>query len=372
MTNPLTIFLFSCVLGLIAHGAHAQPYTGEQSLEHLRAAITEHKEIVRAGGWRAVPQWTSTQMMPTKAQHQAARQRLIVSGDWPRNDQSVDGGQHLAAAVGRFQARHGVLANGELNAQTITEMNVSAFERLRQLQVGLERATELAQQVTSDRYVLVNIPAQELVAVQSTRVELVSAVIVGHASRPTPAMQARITGVSFHPVWNVPPGIARKDFYPMLTKNPGYFERQNIQILKWGDEQALTAQQVVEQGLPVQQVRFRRGPDANNPLGRIRINMPNAQAIFLHDTPSTPMFGWPDRSFSSGCVRVSRIVELATWVLRDSHWTASQTTQALRTGKSMQVAAASTVPVHLVYLTAWADDSGRAHFRDDLYRLQGH
>lgn len=372
MAKRLTTFLFTAVLGLALPSAHAQPYTSEQALHQLRVAIFQYRDIVSAGGWHRVPRWTDMQTAPTQPQRRAVKQRLLVSGDWLPENKNTLNDQQFESAIRRFQARHGVLANGELNAQTIAVMNVSALERLQQLKAGLERARALAGEVSSERYVLVNIPAQELVAVESGSVELVSAVIVGHSSRPTPAMQARITGVTFHPVWNVPLGIASKDFYPKLRNNPGYFARHNIQILQWRDGQQLTAQQVVDRGLAVEQIRFRRGPDAKNPLGRVRIDMPNAEAIFLHDTPSTPMFGWPDRSFSSGCVRVSRVVELASWVLSGAHWSPQQTTRALHAGQSRQVSAENTVPVHLVYLTAWADESGQAQFRDDLYRIEKH
>jgi len=372
MMNRLFVFFVTCVLSFALHIAHAQPYTSDQALHQLRVVIAQYQDIVAAGGWSGVPRWSDTQTAPTDAQRQAVKQRLLVSGDWLRGAKGISADQQFENAIRQFQARHGVLANGELNAQTIAVMNVSAFERLQQLKAGLIRALKLADEVDSERYVLVNIPAQELVAVSGGSVELTSAVIVGHSSRPTPAMQGRIRGVTFHPVWNVPLGIARKDFYPLLRKNPGYFERQNIQILQWSDGKQLSAQQVVDRGLAVEQIRFRRGPDLKNPLGRVRIDMPNAQAIYLHDTPSTPMFGWPDRSFSSGCVRVSRVVELASWVLRGAQWSPLQTTRALKARQTLQVRAESSVPVHLAYLTAWANELGQAQFRDDLYGLENH
>ncbi len=354
-------FLLAGLLPLVCMTAvQANPYTSEHALQSLRDAISQLSIVVNRGGWSPVPVWTGQQTGTTDAQLQAVHRRLLVSGDWIADS--------TERSLQRFQRRHGLLANGYLNRETIAALNIPASQRLRELEAALGKAVRLKGEIRSKRYVLVNIPAQELVAVTAGQTDLVSAVIVGHASRPTPEMKASITGVTIHPAWNVPPGITRNDLMPLLQKNPQYFEREDYEILRWRDGQQVSPLDAKNQRLTVNQIRFRRPPGPRNPLGRVRIDMPNAQSIFLHDTPATRMFGWPNRSFSSGCVRVSRIVELANWILKPDGWQPQQTSDLLRGRQTVRIGATSAVPVHLVYLTAWVSADGQVNFRKDLYR----
>ena len=55
----------------------------------------------------------------------------------------------------------------------------------------------------------------------------------------------------------------------------------------------------------------RQKPGPMNALGRVKINMPNPYAIYLHDTPSKWAFARTDRALSHGCIRVKDIAALA-------------------------------------------------------------
>ena len=113
-----------------------------------------------------------------------------------------------------------------------------------------------------------------------------------------------------------------------------------------------------------------RDPGARNALGRVKFFLPNEQDIVVHGTPARELFNRTLRAFSSGCIRVARIMELAEYLLKleggDSYRDFSD---ALRTGETRRIKLATPIPIHIVYLTAWADADGQTHFRDDIYSL---
>ena len=50
----------------------------------------------------------------------------------------------------------------------------------------------------------------------------------------------------------------------------------------------------------------------------MKINFPNKDSVYLHDTPLKSLFGKATRFESSGCVRVHNVEQLVEWILRDT------------------------------------------------------
>jgi murein L,D-transpeptidase YcbB/YkuD len=166
----------------------------------------------------------------------------------------------------------------------------------------------------------------------------------------------------------VPASIVRSDLYPKFRSDPAYFKRRNFRVYAAGSTEPIAPGTVVSRGLTPNQVRLVQQPGPSNSLGRIRIDMPNAQSVFLHDTPIPRLFGWPGRLFSAGCVRVARVVELAAWLIDDtSRGNLQPISSALRQSDPVNFRLSRKVPVHFVYLAAWVDASGRVQFRPDVY-----
>ncbi len=57
--------------------------------------------------------------------------------------------------------------------------------------------------------------------------------------------------------------------------------------------------------------RMRQQAGSRNALGLYKFNTPNKRAIYLHDTPSKGLFNDDFRAYSSGCIRVEHVEELA-------------------------------------------------------------
>jgi murein L,D-transpeptidase YcbB/YkuD len=349
------------------------PYVSAETIAALQAAITRYRAIVQAGGWPQVPHDRTLRVNDSGDAVRRLRHRLLISGDLTvrsRRDWHFDADVELAVA--RFQMRHGLSLTGFIDSRTRRALNVPAHERLRQLEINLARLNELMKVNKADRYVLVNVPAYQLQAVDGGRLALQSNVVVGKPARETPSVSALIKELNFYPYWRVPDSIASKDLIPQIRKDPSYFFKENFSLLKtWGAE-PFEPSQIDWMSPEIRNYKFRQDPGRNNALGVVRINMPNKHTVYLHDTPLKQLFSRSARAFSSGCVRVEKVLDLAGWLLqKNEDWNPLRVQVTVAQGQSEDVKLKKPVPVHFVYVTAWATGRDIAHFRRDIYRRDG-
>lgn len=342
----------------------------------LDAAIEHHRRIVADGGWPAMPRHKGAWLRPGARDERVPllRRRLAISGDFRgRRDDGWQFDDELEAALKRFQVRHGLRPNGVVDVATHNALNVPADERLATLQVNSLRIRTFYERVRDmPRYVIVNVPSFDLQAVRGGRVELYSKVIAGREAAQTPTVEAKIRGLNFFPYWHVPDSIARRDLIPAVMKDPEYLRREHIRALTDWKGEELDTTYIDWSMVDTEKVKFRQDPGDHNALGLVRIDMPNEHIVYLHDTPLKKLFGRSSRSFSAGCVRVERIIDLATWLVADDPtWNRARVDSILAGGIAEDVVLTEPVPVHFVYLTAWANGGGEAHFRPDLYRRDG-
>ena len=358
---------------MMSEMAITAPLLSPQTIAGLRAAIDRYQAIVLHGGWPALPDGPALRPGDSGDRVSILRHRLAMTGDL-----RVQGGspwqfdRYLEEAVAHFQARHGLRVTGFVDRRTQTALNVPATARLRQLQVNMARIADLEPVTKADRYVLVNIPNFELQAVEKGTLALSSAVVVGKPDRESPVVSAKIIELNFYPFWRVPDSIAAKDLIPQLRKDPSYFDREHFSVLKTWGTPPLDVSRIDWQSPEVVNYKFRQDPGPWNALGVVRINMPNVHTVYLHDTPLKQLFGQSSRAFSSGCVRVERVLDLGAWLLSgEPDWPAERVRNAAHQGLSIDVKLKKQVPVHFVYVTAFAREDGLAIFRPDIYRKDG-
>ena len=203
----------------------------------------------------------------------------------------------------RFQRRNGLRPTGRIERSTYPALNMTVDERLAQLRINLGRIRELMATPTEERYVLVNVPAFQLEAVESYEVQQRHRVIVGRTERQSPSVKATIRALNFFPYWRVPDSVAHLDLIPRLKKEPDYLQKEKIRVLT-GRQRELDPQTVDWNSPDAQKLKFRQDPGPQNALGLVRIDMPNAHNVYMHDTPMKPLFKQRSRAFSAGCVRV--------------------------------------------------------------------
>jgi murein L,D-transpeptidase YcbB/YkuD len=187
-----------------------------------------------------------------------------------------------------------------------------------------------------------------------------------------PVFSAIMTYLVVTPYWNVPTSIAVEDILPELQKDVAYLAHRGIRVLQnWGpDAPELDPATVNWHAYHANRFpfRLRQDPGPNNALGRIKFMFPNPFAVYLHDTPNRSLFKRVQRDFSSGCIRVEAPFVLADFVLTgDQRWTPDALTEATENGETRTIRLKQPVSVHLLYMTAWADETGVIQFRRDIY-----
>jgi murein L,D-transpeptidase YcbB/YkuD len=352
-------------------GTSNLPILSSQTPDLIEVAMDDYRAIVASGGWPVVPANEKLQLGATSPTIPILRKRLMISGDLPPAsgeaqtfDSWVDG------AVRRFQLRHGLPADGVLGKYTYAAMNIPASIRLGQLETNLVRLRAMSGYL-GDRYVMVNIPAAQIEAVELGQVVQRHTAIVGKIDRQTPVLNSNIYEIIFNPYWTAPKSIIQKDIIPLMRKDPDYLVDNHIHIYdSKGDE---IAPQTIDWSTDdAAEYMFRQDPGKINAMASVKINFHNPHAVYMHDTPQQGLFGQIERFHSSGCVRVQNVRDLVTWILKDTPgWGRQQIEQVVATGANTPVEVTNPVPVYFTYVTAWSVQKGVVEFRDDIYHRDG-
>jgi murein L,D-transpeptidase YcbB/YkuD len=276
----------------------------------------------------------------------------------------------LEDAVRRFQLRHELLVDGLVGKRTLAAMNVPVEARIDQLRVNLERARWVFRDL-EPRFLLVNIARFRVLLRDGSEVRWSTRAVVGRPYRQTPVFRATMTHLELNPSWTVPPTIFREDLLPQIRRDPGVLERRRMQLFEWSGQEIdpwTVDWQRVSGNRPPYFIRQAPGP--YNPLGRVKSMYPNPHQVYMHDTPERELFSRAERSFSSGCIRIQRPLELAQLLLEGSAAELARMDAALRSGETVTIRLPRPIPVLTLYGTAVPED-GRIHFASDIYGRDG-
>jgi murein L,D-transpeptidase YcbB/YkuD len=246
-------------------------------------------------------------------------------------------------------------------------MVVPAETRLNQLKLNLQRVLTISEKL-GDRYLVVNIPAASIEAIEGSQVVQRHVAVVGRIDRQTPILHSKVQQINFNPYWHVPKSIIQKDLIAYMNKDPDYLTKEKIHIydskgnelqptdIDWNSNEAVN-------------YMFRQEPGADNAMGHVKINFPNPYDVYLHDTPEKSLFGENSRFHSSGCMRVGQVQTLVAWILGpNGDWSLPQVEAAFNTNERKDVQVKQPTPIHTTYITAWANRQGTVSFRDDVYQ----
>lgn len=372
-------------------------------LAALADRLSAMQAIADAGGWPSLPDDLRLEPGDDTPAVAILRQRLTISGEYggpaatgaataepsaatepptatilplgatasPDTHSETYYDEALANAVRRFQENHGLEIDAIVGRQTVATLNVSAARRVAQMRVNMARLADLPTDL-GQRHIIVNVPGFEAFLFDGDTLALRSRIIVGKDQQQTPQFTGLVTQVVVNPFWNVPDSIARNEILPKLVKDPDYLAKEDMEVLEgWqANTQSLDpmtidwAALLAEGRMPY---HFRQRPGPRNALGQVKILFPNEHAVYLHDTPSRGLFNRRVRAFSHGCMRVDKIVELATAVLGQD-WTTDRLQNLIDRSESKTIRVSLKMPVHVIYLTSWVDpETGVLQFRNDLY-----
>jgi L,D-transpeptidase YcbB len=368
----------------------------------LTKALATYRELAAQAEWPTVPGTKKLDVGTRSDRIRAVRARLWASGDLQDTKLSrfvrrgfsnehreregeaptalpVEGAtqaplidadlydEALAEVVRVFQQRHGLFADGVIGRGTIDAMNVSAKDRVRQIEVNLERLRWLPD--LGQRHILVNIPSYDLNYIDRGKSKLAMRTVVGRLKDKTPTMSGSMSYLVFNPHWNVPDSIATKELLPKIQEDPTYLTNRKYKVYAKTETglEEVDSNDVNWNKVDMTSLRIRQDSGRGNALGRIKFMFPNRHSIYLHDTPSRALFLNQTRAFSHGCVRVEHPIDLATQVLNNAAWNAATITRATQQRQQRIVNLEEPLPVHILYLTAWTEADGTIHFRRDIY-----
>lgn len=315
----------------------------------------------------------------------------------------------MLEAVKKFQARHGLFADGVIGIGTIRALNCNKETRKGQILANLERWRWFSRNL-GEQYILINLPEYELDYIVNNDTVAKHKIVCGRPQRMTPILSSKLSNFVFNPTWTVPPTIIKEDLSVEASANRNYFSRNRITIYKgkntvvspyeWNPEKA-------------ESYRYVQTPGYDNSLGVVKFNFPNHHSVYLHDTNHRDYFDYKYRALSSGCVRVQYPVVLAKRILEDQdngRWKSIETIRKERAEKEAKlklnknykpakltpeelaakqkfldeekdeideiiakketyyIKVKQPIYIHQLYWTSWSDKKG-LQFRDDIYNL---
>jgi murein L,D-transpeptidase YcbB/YkuD len=258
-------------------------------------------------------------------------------------------------------------ADGKLGGATLKELNVTPAARADIIAANMERWRWLPPRLEPDR-IVINAADSTLLLFLKDAAVLSSRVIVGKPASPTPILRAEGAGITLNPPWNVPQSIAAREILPKLKRDPAWLASQDMVLLDGppGDPSGLRVDwRAIKKGTFPYHIRQASGP--KNPLGQIKIELPNRFNVYLHDTPAKAGFDKLHRDVSHGCVRVEQILPLASYALTADLTAARKISDLIESGETSYLPLKKTIPVYFLYWTAFMDDAGQVEFRPDIY-----
>lgn len=208
-----------------------------------------------------------------------------------------------------------------------------------------------------------------MILVDKGEIQLESRVIVGKPYRQTPRLSSYISNMVLNPSWRVPRNLLRRDLLPKVRQDGRYISEHNFDVYNSVGKQIVKTPEE-SQALARGRFPYRlvQKPGKDNTLGRYKFFFKNDYNVYLHDTYNKALFEESNRALSSGCIRVEKVESLANWLasnlVKDKQtWVDLQTYR----DKTQWFALDNSLAVHLVYWTAWMDDTGLAQFRNDIY-----
>jgi murein L,D-transpeptidase YcbB/YkuD len=335
----------------------------------LKAKLAVFREFARTDSWPRIP--NGEVLKPGMEDERVPVLRRRLAGDSPAGALAAVGDglvydEALVAAVKAFQRTHGLETDGVVGFQTKVALNIPIDERVRQIIVSMERWRWIPEDLGRD-YLLVNIAGFYLTRFENGRFAERKKVIVGKPYTRTPAFSNAIKYLEFNPYWNVPYSIAAHEMLSRLQRNPGALS-SSFEVLMGGrtiNPRTVDWRQYSRSSFPF---TVRQKPGPKNALGQVKFMFPNRFNVYLHDTPNRGLFDKTFRSFSHGCVRVHKPIDLAATVLkRNQGWDRARIDAVLAGGKRTVVNLQQPLPVHIVYSTAWVAEDASVRFAVDFY-----
>ena len=317
------------------------------------------------------------------------RRRLKVPAEGDVAETEFD--ENLEIALKAYQVEQQIRVTGMLGNITRRALNREVDElrgpdpgRMVQLiELNMERWRWLPEDL-GKVHVWNNVPEYRARVFKNGEVIFDEKTIVGKPATATPVFSADMDFVGFNPTWGMPPGIKERELAPRLRRaaenNGGFLffssgPTPSDVIRAYGlnvfhGNRQINPDSVDWSRANVQNYSFVQPPGPKNPLGRVKFIYRNKHNVYMHDTIEPGLFASSNRALSNGCIRVQNPMEFAAIMLREGNGLdEAGVERAIRGGG--EIHHTKRIPVHMVYFTAQADETGRVSTYSDVYGLDG-
>jgi len=298
------------------------------------------------------------------------KKRLQISGDYPKNanlDRTF--GKTLEKAVITYQKRYLLKVDGKVDKTMTYYLNQPAKKNIQAIITNLDK-TKLYPKSFESEHIEVNIPDFNLRYYKNNRKIMKMGIVVGRIDRPTPLFSDKIEYMVVNPTWTVTDNLIKRDLIPVLKEQPDYLHKHNFRVFSGKKEVEVNYEMLApfinsDKHVPY---RFVQYPGDTNALGRIKFMFPNKYAVYLHDTDNKTLLTRRYKLYSSGCMRVDKPFKLMDILLENAkkNYSRSDIENIIATNKPKTIRLRKSVPVHMIYFTAYEED-GLAFFKHDVY-----
>lgn len=338
------------------------------SYNKLNDYLNTYEIIKKKGGWPKIKTAQLLKIGMCFPEIKSIKKRLSITGEY------TDAIEHatdtfdvkLEKAVITFQRNHNLKTTGIVDGKTLRELNTGVDYRIHQIMTNMKRWKNFSGQF-EDNYILVNIAAGNLDLIKNDTVQMNMKVIVGRYYRQTPVFSSNVTMIDFNPYWVIPPGIFEKDILPKLRANPDYLMDRDMYVTQNNKvvSHDINWKTIDPKSNPYKIVQK---PGIENPLGVIKFVFPNKYIVYMHDTPDKKLFEANRFGFSSGCIRLSKAVELGEHILkRDQNWSRLKIDSIIARERNHKVMLLNPVKIYICYFTSWVSRDGSLQFAPDIY-----
>ena len=242
------------------------------------------------------------------------------------------------------------------------------------IRLNIER-TKLLPQSHWDTYIEINVPEYMLRFYEGGHVTMQFPIIVGKPAWQTPIFNSTMKYIVLNPTWTMTQNIIRETISKHLLKDPGYLKRHNMKVYEGYKEDAPEINPRTinwkkyagkDNKTPIP-YRIVQGSSKKNALGTVKFMFPNRFSVYMHDTQAKSLFKREKRAFSHGCMRLSQPQKLLEKVATGYAGTSMALIEKHKKNRKISyVNLKRTIPVHIVYQTAYVD-GGKVKFFDDVY-----
>jgi len=291
------------------------------------------------------------------------RARLIQLGYEIASEGVYD--KALESAVKDYQKSINLTADGKVGKLTLFNLNLTRAEKIHIIKNQLLSMNEVFSTLGSNKFILINIPAYQLYAYENGTPSFSSKVILGHKERQTPLMETSLTGILYNPTWTLPSTIIEKDIFKNGKLDLKYIDDHKLVLMDHQNNLVGPDGNVSLNDFLSHRIKLVQPASNNNALGVIKFQLKDTPDIYMHDTNQHILFERDARALSSGCIRVQKYLDLASWALGKSF---KHIIKMIEAAKTVPVRVQA-IPVKTVYWMAEVVNGESVLYHQDVYKM---